>query len=486
MQSELERYRAIYNFSPLIIAVLDKNGVILDINKRLTEWTGYNSKDVIGKSLLELPFISKKDKAEVRRRLMDKVDDQKISSSYVVSLVGKNKKKIILSSKSVRIRDKNNKIIGYIVMVCDVTDLKRVERKMRIKDIAVESSVNPIALASPKGILTYVNPSFVKMWGYDNAREIIGRPIADFWRIREEEVAKLSEFLEEKQGCIGEMTAKRKNGSLFEVETSASVIKEKSGKPICLMGSFIDITEQKRISRAKTEFVSLASHQLKTPLTNIGWHVESLLKKDFGKVSKKQREYLEIIYNSNLRLVKLVNALLNVSRIELDTFAINSQPINVIEIAENVLKEFSRQIKEKRLKLEKNFDKLSIIKTDANLIRIVFQNLLSNSVKYTPRNAKIVFSLKRKNSDLLIRVSDTGYGIPKEQQSEMFAKFFRGDNIRRGEQDGTGLGLYITKSIVEKSNGKIWFKSKENEGTAFYVRIPLKGAKGKKGDKQLI
>ena len=126
------------------------------------------------------------------------------------------------------------------------------------------------------------------------------------------------------------------------------------------------------------------------------------------------------------------------------------------------------------------------INVDPNLIRIVFQNLISNSVKYTPQNGTIVVSLKKEGDNVLISVSDTGYGIPLNQQSKIFKKFFRADNVVDKETDGTGLGLYIIKEIVEKSGGKIWFSSKENQGSTFFVSIPLSGMKKKEGAKNLV
>jgi len=152
-----------------------------------------------------------------------------------------------------------------------------------------------------------------------------------------------------------------------------------------------------------------------------------------------------------------------------------------------VLDELSTQIKNKRLQVEKIYEKnLPIINADPQLTRIIFQNLLSNSVKYTPDRRVISLTIKTQKSDILIKVSDSGYGIPKAQQSQVFKKLFRADNIRVKEPDGTGLGLYIVKSVIEQFGGKIWFESTQNKGTIFYVTIPLKGMEKKKGTKELV
>jgi two-component system sensor histidine kinase VicK len=112
---------------------------------------------------------------------------------------------------------------------------------------------------------------------------------------------------------------------------------------------------------------------------------------------------------------------------------------------------------------------------DPDLTRIIFQNLLTNAVKYTPSGGKISLKIELRKKHVLIKISDTGYGVPKRQQRQLFTKLFRADNVRRQDTDGTGLGLYIVQSIVESAQGKVWFESEENKGTTFYVRLPLKG-----------
>ena len=293
-----------------------------------------------------------------------------------------------------------------------------------------------------------------------------------------------------KTGKIQEMSGHTllitKDKQEIPVGDSAAPLKDAAGKIIGAVVVFRDITHEREVDRAKTEFVSLASHQLRTPLTSINWYVEMLLSGDAGKLNKKQEEFLNEVYQGNQRMVGLINALLNVSRIDLGTFPIEPELTNFIEIADSVLKELLSQIEDKKMNLQREYDKsLPLINADPKLIRIVFQNLLSNAVKYTPERKQITLKIIKQGPNVLISVSDTGYGIPKNQQSKIFQKLFRADNVREKDTDGTGLGLYIVKAIVEKSGGKIWFESEENKGTTFYVTIPLKGMTKKKGIKGL-
>ena len=232
------------------------------------------------------------------------------------------------------------------------------------------------------------------------------------------------------------------------------------------------------IDKAKTEFVLLASHQLRTPLSTMSWYIEMLLSGDVGKLDKEQKKYLDEIYTSNRRMVALVNALLHVSRLELGAFATDPAPTNIIDIAKTVIREIRLMIEKKEITLKEQYaaDFLQI-NTDSKLIRIILQNLISNAVRYTPKKGKVTIEIslsddKAHAPKILISVSDTGYGIPKGQQRQVFTKLFRADNVKEKDVEGTGLGLYIVKSIVEQLGGAIRFESEENKGTTFYVTLP--------------
>lgn len=238
--------------------------------------------------------------------------------------------------------------------------------------------------------------------------------------------------------------------------------------------------------RAKSEFVSLASHQLLTPLTTIRWFIETMFSGTANGLTESQLKYLENIHKIDLSMIDLVRALLDVSRIELGVFSIEPETANVADILNDVLFELDPMIKKKMLKIVKNFGQTApIMNADPKLLRIVFQNLLTNAVKYTPENGTVTFEIKSEDSKIIMKVSDTGYGIPKELQEKVFSKFFRGDNIKNKEPEGTGLGLYIVKSIIDHSGGEIRFESEENKGTAFYISYPPGGMIKKEGEKRL-
>ena len=249
-----------------------------------------------------------------------------------------------------------------------------------------------------------------------------------------------------------------------------------------------DITEIKKIDRMKTEFVSVASHQLRTPLTAIKLFVDMLVRGEVGKLNKEQREYLDNIHQSTDRMARLVNDLLNVTRIESGRLRITPQPTEVKRFIKSIIDEAKPLAAAKKIKI--NFiadaEKWQKISLDQNLMRQVFHNLLVNAIRYSPAGkGKVEINLSKDKNYFITAVKDNGIGIPKKAQGNIFAKFFRADNAVKSITEGTGLGLYVSKMIVENSGGEISFASEEKKGTTFFVKMPLKGMKSKEGERGL-
>lgn len=230
------------------------------------------------------------------------------------------------------------------------------------------------------------------------------------------------------------------------------------------------LVKTRELDQAKTEFVGLASHQLRTPLTAVSWYTEMLLGEDAGTINQKQKAYLKEIYSGNKRMIDLVDDLLNTSRIDMGTLKIKPKLVSLVEVMERTLKEFLPETGQKKIAVEKKFSRnLPRLLLDPELVGVVFQNIISNAVKYTSSGGKISVEIRRQNSHLLVKVADNGWGIPAAQQKKIFTKLFRADNVRQRDTEGTGLGLYIARAIVKKSRGTIRFESREGKGTTFYI-----------------
>jgi len=264
----------------------------------------------------------------------------------------------------------------------------------------------------------------------------------------------------------------RKDGTRFPISITATPF---------LMGmeirgvvvTFRDITEEKRIDRMKSEFISLASHQLRTPLTAIGWYIE-LMQNELSSLSGDQQDYVAQIMNSHRRMVDLVNSLLNASRIELGKLRIDPEETELETLVNTMVKELTPQMQEKHIRFSQRLPKKLPVFLDVNLVQTVLGNLLSNAVKYTLKEGSIELLVMTDQQELRFEVHDTGMGIPKEQQHRIFEKLFRADNVRKTDTEGTGIGLYIAREIVRAWGGKLWYQSEEGKGTTFSFTVPVK------------
>ncbi len=239
-----------------------------------------------------------------------------------------------------------------------------------------------------------------------------------------------------------------------------------------IIKSFEKLAESNRL---KSEFVSIASHQLRTPLTGIKWAINLMMSEDVERLDEEKSDRLKTIKESNQRMIDLVNDLLNISRIEQGRLGLKPEEIDLKEITKELEKEYIIVAKSKNLTLSFQIEKdLPKIKADKQGIQLVMHNLIDNAIRYSPQNGKVDIRMFSKNSSVRCEVEDNGVGIPKDDQKRIFQKFFRSRNVLKYQTEGTGLGLFIAKAIVDSSKGKIGFQSKENKGSTFWVELPIK------------
>lgn len=227
-------------------------------------------------------------------------------------------------------------------------------------------------------------------------------------------------------------------------------------------------------NRIKSEFVSIVSHQLKAPLSGMRWASDVLTGDRIGKLNSKQEEYLKDIQESTSRMIRLVNDLLDVSRIESGKMEINFEEVNLKEIIEIVARELKSFAKANNVELVVDISReVKKVKTDPIRIKMVIQNFVDNAIKYTrPQKGVVKVFLENRDGDVYCSVKDNGLGISKAEQAKIFDKFFRGNGVVKKQTIGTGLGLHIAKAAIESSGGKIGFESKKEKGSTFWFALP--------------
>jgi len=242
-----------------------------------------------------------------------------------------------------------------------------------------------------------------------------------------------------------------------------------------LVNSFTRIAEANRM---KSEFVSIVSHQLRTPLSALKWSLDLLRSKRLGEINDKQKDYLDIINESSNKMIKLVNDLLNVNRIEQGRMEMQPKSFAMEDLLEEMIKELKALAEVRNVEIKfKNNKKLPLVYADPDKIRMVISNLIDNAIKYSKKEGawvEIGAEKYQKDKNLIfVSVKDNGLGIPEIMKKQVFGKFFRGESLVRQKVEGTGLGLFIAKGVIKMSGGEMDFESEENKGSTFWFTIPI-------------
>jgi two-component system phosphate regulon sensor histidine kinase PhoR len=261
-------------------------------------------------------------------------------------------------------------------------------------------------------------------------------------------------------------------GSYVNVADRATAIRNPKGAPIRLIGAASNITQRKQAEQMKSDFVSFVTHQLRTPLSGVKWMLE--LAMDTIDNVEESRSYIHDARLATERLIGMVNDLLDISRLERGKLQLTFRNLDVSEMTRTVVQELAPMTSEKeQLVSIDSPEGLPPVYGDAQLLRQAILNLISNAVKYTPARGTIDVQIRSDGGQLVWSVQDTGIGIPKADLSKLFEKFYRAGNVLAVETEGTGLGLYLVRLIIDRFGGKVWCESSEGAGSKFTFAIPI-------------
>jgi len=486
----LEKYiKDLFTFFPLPVCFVSPLGVIFEVNPAFEKFIGYTSYEVVGK-----PIENFFEKEKIETLTKDVLESGNIEArDMIISTKGGEKVDVSLFGQ-VR-RNEQEETTGFFIGFFDLTKIKKTGKELQDTQVALLNMLEDIEESRKKaeeeknkteaiisnftdGLLVFddkrkvslINPQAEKVFNINN-KDVVGKSILE-----------LSVF-PELELIVNLVGPEIKDISRKEIPFKGDLVLEISTIPILKgdgkIGSLIivhDITREKMIEKTKTEFVSLAAHQLRTPLSAIKWTLRMLLDGDLGTITSEQRDFIEKTYVSNERMISLINDLLNVARIEEGRYLYKPASADMAPIVQFVINSYKDEYSRKKIKLDFKAPEnpLPRVLIDVEKIKLAIQNFLDNSLKYTPVGGEVVVSLKSIKKEVQFSVKDTGVGIPKNQQERMFVKFFRAANVLTIDTEGSGLGLFITKNIIEAHNGRIWFESEEGKGTTFCFALPVK------------
>jgi len=372
-----------------------------------------------------------------------------------------------------KIEESEHSRVALMNMLEDMEDLRRRAEEEKEKTLAIITNfADGLLFFDSSDCLALANPQIEAYFGAskEDVLSLIGKKIGGL-----ENVAGFKPLVELVGGSLQKISRKELFLSdKLVLEVSSLEVAGRHGK-IGTLVTIHDITREKTVERMKTEFVSIAAHQLRTPISAIKWTLRMILDGDLGPITEEQRDFLDKTYKSNERMINLINDLLNVTRIEEGRHLYNLILVNLEDIVYALAGTYSELLKQKNLSLEfkKPEKPLPQVKIDVEKMRLVVSNLIENAIKYTPVGGTISVSIVSDGANMRVSVRDTGMGILKDQEERIFTKYFRGSNAIRMETEGTGLGLFIAKNIVETHGGSIGFVSQEGKGTTFTFTVPL-------------
>ena len=527
-----EKYKTIFETSAVAITLTDENERIILWNKYTENLLGMNKDDLYMKPV-ELLYPPE----EWRRIRSENVRQKGMQHHLETKMIRKNNELIDVDISLSVLKNHKGRVTGSVGVVRDITqrkmmelelqiahekleqrvkertaeilksnellkqeinERKKAEWSLKIKDSAIESSINAIVFVDPDGAATYVNPSFLNMWGYDSEEEILGKAVVNFWH-RKGLYTEVMNATFNKGGWVGELVAEKRDGALFDAQLSANVVKDEENNPICMMASFIDITARKKaeeklrksqmrieqqniqlkkLDKLKSNFLNITSHELRTPMCSMKGYAQMLLKKTLGDITEEQKRGLMVILRNVDRLDNLVRDILDISRLESGTMKFITEITDIHKMIGEVAETMRSSADLKHVQINEEIEgKLPELVIDQERVKQVLINLVNNAIKFSSDGTVIVIKAKKEEENVLFEVQDFGRGVPMDKQKKIFETFYQVDyNIDR-TFGGAGLGLAISRGIVLAHGGSIWVESKLGKGSTFGFTLPVKSIK---------
>jgi PAS domain S-box-containing protein len=493
---------SLFEISPETIMLTDVKGNVLNVNSRISGWLGYNREDIIGKNLLKLPFFADKYKNNVFDFSMDVLFSEKFSS-YELDFITKSGEKRTGSVHAVPIKNNKNKISGGLIMISDVTESKNardeINKLSQFQNSVIDNASVWLSAMNLIGNVVIWNKAAEAITGY-HREEVLGHDNVWNWLSpdelglkREITTKRTTQIEDELLSQNFETLIKRKDGKFRTISWNSNNILDNSKNPIGSITLGLDITDQKRyeeeikrqnaelkkLNRIKSDFLNVTSHELRTPMVAIKGYTQLISDTSLGEITKKQKKALGVVLRNTNRLNKLVQDILDISRIESGTMKFITENTDIVKMIKETVETMQSAANNKQIKINTILnDNLPCLKIDSERIKQVIVNLLNNAIKFSPCNKDINVFVKKERDYVLFKIQDFGRGIPKNKIEKIFDTFYQVDCVKdRKLMSGTGLGLTISRGIVEAHGGSIIVESRLGKGSIFSFTLPIKPVK---------
>ncbi len=367
----------------------------------------------------------------------------------------------------------------------DITERKLLEEQLHIRDFALQASPVAIGLADIEGLLFYANEAYVKLWGFKDKDQVIGKHIAEFATTKEI-VNQVVSTLSEGKTYTSEVKITRTDGTVTDAMISAILVRSPDGRPLCQMALFVDITELKNLERElqeqasrleelnsiKDKFFSIIAHDLKGPFNAILGFTDHLATDYHDLTDDERLRFIQILYTSAGNFYNHLEDLLEWARIQRGQIEIHIEPVNLRRLVIDSVEPYLLNASNKEITVVNTIPEDIIINADIHSLRIVFGNIFNNAIKFTPNGGLIELDATVKNDRIEIRISDSGIGMTSEQIEKLFRLEESQSTPGTNQEKGTGLGLILCKEFLSKNDGSLGVESELGKGSVFTVSLP--------------
>ncbi len=431
-------------------------------------------------------FKSESDLSLFEDKFIGRMKKGDVVASLELNLNGKNGEEIPVSVSGAPLFDSGNTPVGFVMIASDMREMKKLVYNLVAErnklSVTLSGITEAVFVVDKDGVISFFNEAAENIFG-TKAAMLIGKKADQVLKIFDQEGPVLVEYFFPKEKLSKDMVTYSRNGVRIELPDGksrfanliAANIVEGEGINLGAIVTIHDVSKEKELEEMKLDFVSMAAHELRTPLTSIRGYLSVLQEELKTKLNEDQLSFLEKAFISSTQLAALVENLLSVSRIERGSLQIQTQVTDWEEILSESFANFEPQAHERQVKftLIKPTKPLPYVLVDKFRISEVASNLIGNALNYTPSGGSVEVSTEVLDDQVVTHVKDTGPGIPEQALPKLFTKFFRVSGVLEQGSKGTGLGLYISKSIVDMHKGRIWVESQIGKGSVFSFSVPI-------------